>query len=288
MGFGYGAPANRFTISPEVLPASGEREQVTLLSRDDIPALLACYQRVQARTHGLIAKVEREFARLFDNLANHIVGFREGEEVRGYMVFSFAPAMPENPTAHEMRISTDLIYERPDVLLAFCGFLRRQSDQVTRIVFDSQDPHLHFLFSDARNGSLRFYPHAYHETNTQGIGVMYRVLDVPGTFAHLAEHDFGGQTGTIEFTVRDSFLPENEGRYVVRVERGQAHVVADGGESDVAVSLDVAEFSSLLMGSVTFSALHAYGLASVSDPAAVPTLTRMFRADVPPRCVTDF
>jgi|GEM_PF-128717 len=288
MGFGYGAPASRFTISPDVLPAGGERERVALLSRDDVPALMACYQRIFGQTHGLIARTEREFNRLFDGPANYIAGFREGDQLRGYMVFSFAPAMPENFTANELRLSTELMYERPDVLLALCGFLRSQSDQVTRIVFDSQDPHLHFLFSDPRNGSLGFYPHAYHETNAQGIGVMYRVLDMPGVFAHLAEHDFGGQTASVEFTITDSFLPENEGRYVVRVDRGQAQIISAGGESDVAVSLDVAEFSSLLMGSVTFSALHAYGLASVSDPATVPMLTRMFHADTPPRCVTDF
>ncbi len=39
----------------------------------------------------------------------------------------------------------------------------------------------------------------------------------------------------------------------------------------------MARFSSLLMGSVTFERLYAYGLAEISDAAYVPTLDRLFR-----------
>jgi len=53
------------------------------------------------------------------------------------------------------------------------------------------------------------------------------------------------------------------------------------------MSLDVAEFSSLLMGAVDFQHLYAYNLAEISDPAAVPVVNRLFAAPKP-ICLTDF
>lgn len=55
-----------------------------------------------------------------------------------------------------------------------------------------------------------------------------------------------------------------------------------------AVALDVAEFSSLLMGAVGFRSLYDFGLATISDPAYVATVDRIFAADRKPICTTAF
>jgi predicted acetyltransferase len=62
----------------------------------------------------------------------------------------------------------------------------------------------------------------------------------------------------------------------------------DAGEYDVSLRLDIAEFSSLLAGSVDFSSLFRYGLVEISDPAYVNTINRIFAVEQKPMCTTSF
>ncbi len=64
--------------------------------------------------------------------------------------------------------------------------------------------------------------------------------------------------------------------------------MTDDPDHDVAVALDVAEFSSLLMGAVGFRSLYDFGLATISDPAHIATVDRIFAADQKPICTTAF
>ena len=54
------------------------------------------------------------------------------------------------------------------------------------------------------------------------------------------------------------------------------------------IQLDVADFSSLVLGAVGFKTLHAYGLAKLSDPEALDQVDRLFHTEARPRCVTAF
>ena len=62
----------------------------------------------------------------------------------------------------------------------------------------------------------------------------------------------------------------------------------EGGEFDLAIQLDIAEFSVLLMGVVSFTALQRYGLATISDPWFVGIVNRLFLAEEKPMCMTFF
>ncbi len=50
----------------------------------------------------------------------------------------------------------------------------------------------------------------------------------------------------------------------------------------------MAEFSSLLMGSVRFSSLYRYGLAEISDQGAVDQIDKLFGVAAKPICTTPF
>ncbi len=62
----------------------------------------------------------------------------------------------------------------------------------------------------------------------------------------------------------------------------------EGGDYDLAIQLDIAEFSALLMGVVSFTALQRYSLAAISDVRAVGTVNRLFLAEEKPICMTLF
>jgi predicted acetyltransferase len=100
-------------------------------------------------------------------------------------------------------------------------------------------------------------------------------------------HDFGGVTTTLGITLSDSFLPQNAGRYVLRIEEGQA-VLVEGVPAEVEIGLDVPEFSSLVVGAIDFARLYGYGLATIDNPAAVPRVDAIFRAAQRPWCMTHF
>lgn len=122
---------------------------------------------------------------------------------------------------------------------------------------------------------------------THGLGLIYRILDVAGIFRILGEHFFGGQTCRVKFIIGDSFLPENSGSTVIHFTAGRPTVVGEGGVWDVEVTMDVAEFSSMLVGAAEFSSLHNYSLAHISDERYLETIDRLFRAPKP-ICLTAF
>ena len=116
---------------------------------------------------------------------------------------------------------------------------------------------------------------------------MYRVIDPRGIWEELAGHSFNEVNLRVKLTVRDSFIPENDGSVVVQFTDGKPEVV-DGGDYDVEASMDVSWFSSLVMGVVDFRKLWAYGRAEVSDESYVDTLDRLFYADKKPETIEEF
>ena len=122
---------------------------------------------------------------------------------------------------------------------------------------------------------INLLPSVYHESHTSGVGLMYRVIDVPGFFSKLAQPMFGTEQLTLRLTIRDSFLPENEGSWLIQFSEGRPKIIVDG-EAEVSVSMDISDFSSLVMGAVSFRKLYTYGLVEVDAAEAIAKLDRLF------------
>jgi predicted acetyltransferase len=286
MGFGYGTKMSQYRVRPVGLPHRGDRKKVALLSSDEQRLVGDCYARMQARTHGLIRKSEEGLSRFFSDHTKRVVGYRESGDVRGYAVFSFTEAAANQFLTYDLVVD-EMVYESREALLGLLAFLRSQADQVERIVFNTQDDSFHLLLSDVRDGSQVLLPSVYHRSNAQGVGIMYRVTNMRRAFELLDSARFGEQPLTLRITVADSFLPENAGSLTVRF--GDGHpTIAQDATADAEITLDVAEFSSLLMGAADFRSLHRYGLADISDAAFIKPVTRLFATDEKPLCLTHF
>lgn len=259
--------------------------RVEYLTVTDRNAIAACYDRHLARTNGLIEIPSHVLDALFNDPALHIVGYREDGNLRGYLIFRFESAPGDNWLINNIQLRT-LIYDDPRALAALLGFLRKQADQVGRVIYETQDESFHHVLADPRDGSGNLLAGLWHQTNTQGTGIMYRVIDVTRLFEVLQDRDFGGVTATVRLDLTDSFLPENSGSYRLAVEAGRARLVA-GESAEAAIGLDISDFSSLVVGAIDFERLHAYGRATISDEALVPLVARLFRA-TPPWCLTSF
>jgi predicted acetyltransferase len=154
-------------------------------------------------------------------------------------------------------------------------------------VVHTQDEHFYYLFEDPRNGTDIVMPHVYHETNTSGVGLMYRVNDVPLLFQQLGDHNFGHVTTKLKLTIKDSFYPKNNGSTWLTFDDGLATVTQEEPH-DVAITLDVSDFSSLITGSISFERLYYYGLVELSDPEYLSTVNQLFYTPKKPFCRTGF
>jgi len=181
----------------------------------------------------------------------------------------------------------ELVYETREALADLLTFLYSQADQVPRIVLETQDESFHYLLHDPRDESGRMIPFVAHQIGVQAVGLMHRVVNLRSLFALLADAQFGADSVRLKLTLRDGFLPENDGSLVVHFAEGQPHVV-EGGDYAVELALDVSEFSPLLMGAVDLERLYMYGLAELSDPSYLDALTRIFAVPRKPICMTGF
>lgn len=284
MGFGYGAKLNRYRFRPRDVPL-GRRDHVRALGPADAAALHACYTRAYQTTHGLIARQRSHFDRVLASSEQVVAGVDHDGRLVGYLIGTFKPVKPGQFMPNDFVID-ELIYESPAALGELLSFLHSQADQIETIHYATQDDGVSHLLRDPRDGSGGF-ANLSHDSNTQALGLMYRVIDVPGIFRALSARDWGGQTCRLKLTISDSFVPENAGSTIVAFEAGRARV-ADDQACDVELQLDVAEFSSLLVGAVRFETLQRYGLATLSDDSWAPVARRIFASDVVPQCVTYF
>jgi predicted acetyltransferase len=286
MGFGYGPKKSRYRVRPAALPRGNRPTHLRYLTQADVPALLACYQRYARRTHGMIARTKRDIERLLSKSELRVIGYEAHGAIQGYMAFTFASTCDENFLCNDLHV-VELLHASREPLAEFLTFLAIQHDQVERVVVDTFDDVFHVLLDDPRNGDPALIRSVYHPTNVQGVGLMYRVLDVPALFAALRHHNFGGQTCRLRITLEDTFLPENAGSTVVAFDAGHA-TVTGATDADVEIRVNVADLSSLVVGAVDFERLYTYGRAQISDLDYLETLQRLFAVARPPICMTGF
>lgn len=295
MGFGYGSKMNEYRVIPSAFPrrpakvSSHDASRVRYLADGDRQAVMDCYQRFAGQTHGMFEKTERELTRLFGNPQHRLVGHETDDKLGGYMVFTFDQG--ETFITNDIHVQ-ELVYEKPEALSGLLTFLRSQADQIRHVYIRTQDKNFHHMLLDPRNDSGRLIPDVYHETNTQGVGLMYRVVDVARIFdplggRSLGQPEAGARSCAFRLTIEDSFLPENAGSTLLRLERGRLQRL-DDGTHDVEIRLDIADFSSLLIGTVSFKSLYRYGMAYISDKDYVEVVNRAFSVEQEPICMTGF
>ncbi len=286
MGFGYGTKMNRYEIRPADLPRGKSKRHISFLKKTDIKALNECYHKSYLRNHGMLDRKYVEWDFIFDRPENKIVGYKDTKTILGYIIFSFKRAKEDNWLENDIVIR-EFIYDNREVFFELLTFLHTQLDQVNSIVYSTQDEHFHYVPFDPRDGSRALIAPLAHETNTQGIGIMYRVIDVKGIFKLLNEHNFSSQNCRLKLTVIDSFFKKNHGSSIIHFDNGTAHLKKKD-DFEVEMCLDVSDFSSLIMGVIDVRSLYRYGLVNISHHRYVKKIDMIFRTEQRPICTTLF
>jgi predicted acetyltransferase len=285
MGFGFGPKMHQYRIQPARFPKQSFAG-IRRLTAADTEEVHAFYQRRVSATHGLMETTLDQWERFLKS-DHAVIGFEENGEVQGYLAYHFQSGQNENFGTNDLVID-EWLYATPIALQAFMGFLHSQADQIRHVIVNTSDEDFYHLIPDARNDTHHLIPHVYHETNTSGVGLMYRVVSVRNLFTEAPDVNFGGQTCRVRFNVLDSFFPQNDGATIVWFEHGRACVQTRDAVYDVEVSLDVATFSSLVMGVIPFHRLIQYGQADISDKSYAKQVNALFATTDKPLCTTGF
>jgi len=288
MGFGLGGRRYQYRIDPKTLPRGKSKEHVRYLTENDISALTECYNRYFENQNGMLRHNEARWKNRLEFIEKQrFIGCEINGRLEGYLTYTFkTPAHPGSFMDSEMVVN-ELFYHTPQALSELLAFLHSQFDQVSVLTLETSEDEFYFIPTiPAMSSGTKMAP-TYHDSHMCGLGVMYRVMDLGWLFGALEKPSFGDDRLNVKINLSDTFLPQNQGARVVRFEGGLGRVV-DDEPAEVAISLDVAEFSSMVMGSAGFRNLHTYGLASISDPKFIDRIDHLFAYKQRPMCVTPF
>ncbi len=283
MGFGYGTKMNQYQLKPSSFPKSDLRKQVRFLKEDDKEQVIDCYEEYVSKHHGMIKMSNSEKDKLFKS--GKIIGYLSKGKLEGFVIFSFK-SDKTNFLINDMTVHR-LIYNTREALKGIFSFFNSQIDQIRYIILNTQDESIYYMLQNPLNSSNHILPHVYHESNVQGVGLMYRVIDVNGLFKDLKSYQFNHIDCRLKLTIHDNFIKENNQSFYIHFIKGYPHI-SDDDSYDVEVTINIAEFSSLIMGAVNFKSLYQYSLASISDINYLEEINQLFFIEEKPICMTSF
>ncbi|MCL2521405.1 MAG: GNAT family N-acetyltransferase [Erysipelotrichales bacterium] len=285
MGYGFGTLLQQFKLRPNDLPSGNSKANIVRLTEKDAKSLTDYYNYKVKTTHGLINKAEAEFANRLKSPAVKVFAYKNKAKVKGYLVCNFKKGSDESFLVNDLYIS-EMFFDSPEVFLELMTFVKSQADQVRYVIINTQDEGFINTLSDPRNHTDRILFSVYQECCQTGLGIMYRICDVKAFFLDIQDCSFGNLNMKVQFNIKDSFVKDNNKPFFIEFKNGKARMIDDS--ADVEINIDIAEFSSLIMGCANLKKLIKYGKAQISKAEKLEELSRAFSLDEKPVCVTHF
>lgn len=288
MGFGYGTKMNQYQIEPASFPKAATKEGLIYLDSSHKEQIKSCANRYACSTHGMVLKTDYDLEILFKNPDHKLVGFMKNGELRGYLVFTFKNVNNENFLINNM-IVKELVYETPEALAQLSHFLHTQADQVNRIILNTQDNDIEYLINDSRNGSNHLIPSVYHETKTAGIGLMYKLIDVPSFLLQLPTDHLSEASCQVGIIVKDTLHSDEPQKWLLTYAKGKFSVEEYAlNSANIEAELDISDLSSLAMGAVDVNKLYQYGRLKINKREGLAVFKQLFSHSQKPICTAAF
>jgi predicted acetyltransferase len=263
---GYAVAAARFETRARIRGlGDGERDGTIVRPFEDRDraAVLALYRRLASRRQGFLDRGPYVWKRVFERKGEPTVGHvvEERGALTGYVFYVSIPQAESiflDVLVQDMAASTARARAR---LLTLLGDLQSLGDEVTFFgpLFDARHATL-----AQRQYQTRLYEH-----------YMLRIVDVARALE--ARGYPKGVSLELHLDVEDDVVPDNAGRYRVRIADGTAQV-AHGGRG--ALAIDVRGLAALFSGYASPETLEEMGLASGSR-AAFATAQAAFASELP-------
>ena len=229
-------------------------------TKDDLPAIEACYAEYARHSHGMLVRCEYIWQRIRESKFGPTRWFIVDDGQGGAEAYCFyvqdkwdSDDKTIGTAAGTILRVTDLAWTTPRGFEHLRGFLRGFSSIVgeIRVNLPPASPLLHTL--DDRRYSIRV-----HEP------WMLRVLDIPGA---LTARGYPAAIDTeLVLDIEDDIIETNTGRWTLRVKHGSS-TVTPGGQGD-ALKCGIRDFAPIYTGYLSPSALRGIGRAECTDETA--------------------
>lgn len=285
MGFGYGPQHFQYKLSPSGIPPFAGKDAVRFLTADDIPAVEVLFTEYARHTHGMFIKREKEFAGFLKRPNARAVGYFGANGLEGYALFNFKKVGPDSALQNNLNV-LEWVYTTRPALHGLMAFFRSQADQVPAIIINTFDPEFYHILNDVRNGSENMIAPVYHESNTAGVGLMYKIVDPQHFIGMIADIPLRDSALTVGWSVTDTFSPQKQHQFTMSCIHGKPSLTT--GNPDVLLSCDITTFSSIWMGALTVQNAIRYGRLNISNSALSNEVNHLL-SDIPsPQCLSWF
>lgn len=287
MGYGFGSKISKYVIPASRFPACYDEVDIRKVNKSEYYLLDELHDSVVESTHGMNRKLFYEKKSMQKELYNKVFALYEDGKPKGYINLEFRNGKDDNYTINNMYIH-ELIYDSPSTFKRLLGFIKKQEEQVTYVIIPTCNDDLYHVFNDPRNNTLNYIPFGYLESNTQGVGMMYKIFDIAEVFRTCNHRDYNGVDALVKIEIEDGFVENSVKEIVVRFINGRAIIVDDIDSVDLCIKTDIASFSSMFMGVVLPGSLYRMGMLEISDSDMIPLLDRAFNYHQKPQTNTDF
>lgn len=292
-GYGFGGKRYQYRVKTSQLPAfAAAGGSLRYLSSSELQLLYDCHERVVKQTHGMLMKIGDERKNLEAcEKCKIVASFDQNGAMDGYLMFEFENGKAGNYTINHLAVN-ELECETPAAFRRLAEFLRRQQDQVKLVIFNSGEDHLHYLFDNPLDDSENYAAFGNLQTNTQFVGVMYKVFQAaPFIAAHYRPVNpvpLAAAFEVIDQAGRDGTTAE---KFTLSLLDGTVDDTLNhqaGKLPGVSVKISRADFSSLIMGCASPAGLFRMGRLELDNAGLLPELNRAFCCMPGPVCNTDF
>jgi predicted acetyltransferase len=279
LGYGGAGTVHQYRLPPTAFPYDPDGPRMRMArDDDDRRAVMDLYRRWIAGETGQLLRPDAVWDEVLGGPDRAVVYHRGSSgEAEGYCVVKYHADGPaaERYLEVEERAWTTAAGQR-----SVYGWLASLGDQWREIVYRAHpEEHFGLRVADARlpAGSAPSWG-LWLPAATLLEGPMFRILDLSEAFR---ARPGSGDSIVVALEVRDAELPENAGRWRLRLAPEGAEVERGEGAADVRLELDVSVLSSLLVSGVTAVAAAAAGRLSVDRPEFLPRLDQALRLPSP-------
>lgn len=289
LGFGCGSKLEEYHLPTLCLPEGPKDDSVKLLDRDGIDEMLFCHADYVRNHHGQLDKFEEEVQDIYDDDRVRRFGYFKGEQMKGYVAFTFESTSDCNYTLNRMDVK-ELVYEDATVLAGLLGALRRQADLAQSVVIRSGEPDFYHRLDNPQDLGGNYIDFGFLQTNVSAVGTMYKIPDIRAFVEATNHRRFLPVDLAVGFDIRAEGS-DKETSFVLRFQRqGEASTWSyeTASSAQVRVSCNIADLSSLWMGSAEFGALVRLGNLRIDRSQYLPLLDSLFHCLQKPFTNTDY
>jgi predicted acetyltransferase len=279
LGWGLVGTLHSFRFQPAALPVAGAGASVQLADAAGRAAAEACYERVAARSHGLLQRNPRIWDQHLAGGDRHLFVLpAAGNRAAGYLLVQYGRS--PRPAERALLVH-ELVAETDAACRELLGWIARQADQWPIVRYDAlPEEQFDLLLSEPRPPRFRGARTLWAPVAQRIRGPMLRVLDVR---AALEGRVAWPRVAPFSFSLRvpDPELPENEGTWLVRFDGTDVHCDAAAADGAAAPDLELpaAAFAQLYVGELRATDAVRLGLGrGTAAPDALAAVDALFHS----------